>query len=176
MQKVKLILLSAWVLVFSCAQKPVPGHESLKWLQLDEAVNNRKILNKPLLIDLYTDWCGWCKVMDKKTYTNAKVIEYISEHFYPVKINAESKEAFHWNGTVYNFNTAYKSNDFAIYLTKGRLAFPTTVIIPSDGSEPQAIPGYLEPKDLELIVKYFGEGAYGKMPFQDFQKQFSASW
>ena len=41
---------------------------------------------------------------------------------------------------------------------------------------PQAIPGYLEPKDFEMIVKYFGEGQYGKMPFQEYQKSFKASW
>jgi thioredoxin-related protein len=63
-----------------------------------------------------------------------------------------------------------------VYITQGRLEFPTTVVIPTDGSEPQAIPGYLETKDFELIAKYFGEGGYGKIPFEKFQKEFKASW
>jgi uncharacterized protein YyaL (SSP411 family) len=53
---------------------------------------------RPILIDLYTDWCGWCKVMDKKTYTNKKVIEYLQDKFYPVKLDAETRERITWNG------------------------------------------------------------------------------
>jgi thioredoxin-related protein len=114
--------------------------------------------------------------MDKKTYSNKKVAQYIQDKFYPVKVNAESRETFTWNGKTYHFNSSYRTNEFAVYVTKGRLEFPTTIIIPVDSNEPQAIPGYLEPKDLELVVKYFGEGGYGKVSFDEFQKNFKASW
>jgi thioredoxin-related protein len=175
MQKLKLIFLSSWVVIFSCAQKPDMSHEKLKWMNLSDAAASLEKEKRPVLIDLYTDWCGWCKVMDKKTYSNQQVAEYLQEKFYPVKVNAESRDAIVWNGKTYRFNSSYRSNEFAVYITQGRLEFPTTVIIPADG-EPQAIPGYLEPKDLELVVKYFGEGGYGKIPFQDFQKNFKSTW
>ena len=128
-----------------------------------------------ILIDLYTDWCGWCKVMDKKTYSDKHVNEYLQAKFYAVRVDAESKHEITWNGKTYSFNANARTNDFAIWLTNGQLSYPTTVIIPPDG-EPQAIPGYLAPNEFELIVKYFGEGNYGKVPFQDFQKSFKSSW
>jgi len=176
MQKGKLLFLSAWVIIFSCAQTPAPSGDHLKWMNLIDATENLQKEKRPVLIDLYTDWCGWCKIMEKKTYSNKQVMQYVEGKFYPVRINAESRETITWNGKAYAFNPNYRANDFALYVTQGRLEFPTTVIIPPDGSGPQAIPGYLDPKDFELIVKYFGEGSYGKISFEEFRKNFKSTW
>jgi thioredoxin-related protein len=176
MHKGKLLLLSVGALIFSCAHKPATSIDHLKWMSLSEASSSLQKEKKPVLVDLYTDWCGWCKMMDKKTYSNQQVANYLQDKFYPVKVNAESKDVISWNGKSYRFNPDYRSNEFAVYVTQGHLSFPTTVIFPVDGSEPQAIPGYLEPKDLELILKYFAEGGYGKIPFDEYQKNFKPSW
>lgn len=176
MQTLKLLVLFGWISIFSCAQQTATTEEKVKWMTLEQAVDNLKKEKRPILIDLYTDWCGWCKVMDKKTYSNKKVGEYLQQKFYPVKLNAETRQSIDWNGKKYNFQSRYKTNEFALFLTGGQLSYPTTVIIPTDGSGPQAIPGFLEPKDLELVVKYFAEGGYGKTPFQQYQKNFKPSW
>ncbi|MEP6726003.1 MAG: thioredoxin family protein [Bacteroidota bacterium] len=176
MHKVTLSIIMAFVLFFSSADRPVAKAEKLKWMTLKEAQEAMQKEKRPILIDLYTDWCGWCKVMDKKTYTNPKVIAYLQQNFYPVKLNAETRDAVSWNDKTYNFNSANRTNDFAVFLTYGRLSYPTTVIIPMDNSGPQPVPGYLEPKDLELIVRYFGDGKYGKQPFEEYQKAFKSEW
>lgn len=175
------------ILIFFCSLIGLPAkvktsgnataqEEHIQWMNLNEAAAGLQNQKKAVLIDLYTDWCSWCKVMDKKTYSNKNVQQYIQEKFYAVKVNAESKEALIWAGKTYQYNRNYKVNDFAVFITRGQLSFPTTIIIPADGSEPQAIPGYLETKDFELIAKYFGEGGYGKIPFDKYQKEFKPTW
>jgi Highly conserved protein containing a thioredoxin domain len=175
MQSLKLTVLFGWLTIFSCAQKPAAQTEKLAWMTLDQAAASMKKEKRPILIDLYTDWCGWCKVMDKKTYSNKNVSAYLKQKFYPVKLDAEQKKAITWNGKTYDYNSNYKTHNFAVYLTNGQLSYPTTVIIPVNG-DPQAIPGYLTPPELELIVKYFGEGKYGKLSFDEYQKSFKSQW
>jgi thioredoxin-related protein len=147
----------------------------ITWMNLEEAAGKLQKEQRPILIDLYTTWCGWCRQMDKKTYSNKQVAAYVQEKFYPVKLDAETRAVLNWKGKEYRFNAGYRSNEFAVYLTHGQLEFPTTIIIPP-GGEPQAIPGYMEPKELELLVKYFGEGKYDKVSFDEYQKSFRPSW
>ena len=153
-----------------------PKNEKLKWLTLAEAEAKITSQKKAILIDLYTDWCGWCKVMDKNTYTNANVVQYIHDNFYPVKLNAETREVLNWRGKEFKYNDNYRVHDYAILLTGGQLSYPSTVILPADGSAPQVIPGYLKTPDMELILKYFGEGHYGKTPFETYRRDFTQTW
>lgn len=152
------------------------ARKDMAWISLAEAENAASNAPRPVLIDLYTDWCGWCKQMDKKTYKNEKVIRYLQDKYYSVKLDAETKQSMYWKGKEYKFNGQYKTNEIALFFTGGQLSYPTTVIIPAPGEDPQPIPGYLEPKDLELIVKYFGDGAYKTENFPSYQKKFKGSW
>ena len=161
------------VLVLSGAGRRPAG--SMTWMTVGQAADKLQQEKRPVLIDLYTTWCGWCRQMDRKTYSNKQVEEYLEEKFYCVKVDAETRAAITWDGRTYAYNPQYRSNEFALFLTHGRLEFPTTIII-VPGEAPQAIPGYLEPKDLELLVKYFGEGAYKTQGFDAYQKSFKASW
>ena len=177
MQKLILTLISSWLMVQPLiSDKNLIKKEQLHWMTLQEAETAMLKERRPMLIDLYTSWCGWCKVMDKKTYSNKQVIDYVQDKFYPVRINAETQENLNWGNKLYGFNSQYRANDLAVYLTYGQLSFPTTVFIPTDGSGPQPIAGYQNPRDFELIVKYFGEGRYGKESFEQYQQAFKASW
>jgi thioredoxin-related protein len=176
MQKVPflifILLLTAGISSF---QQNTPK-EKLQWLSLQEAEQKSKTEPRPILIDLYTDWCGWCKVMDKKTYTNQKLIQYLNQKFYVVKLNAETRAEIIWRGKSYNFHPTYKTNEIALELTNGELAYPTTVILPIDNSTPQPIAGMLEVEEMEMIAKYFGENKYGSVSFDDYAKNFKPSW
>jgi len=148
---------------------------SVSWMTLDEAAGKLQQEKRPVLIDLYTSWCGWCKEMDRKTYSSKKVAAYLEEKFYTVKVDAETHDVITWQGRTFAYNPQYRSNMFALYLTHGRLEFPTTIIIPP-GQEPQAIPGFMEPGELEAVVRYFGDGAYKTQGFDAYMKDFKKTW
>jgi uncharacterized protein YyaL (SSP411 family) len=152
-----------------------PDGKPITWLTIDEAAARLQQEKKPILIDLYTTWCGWCKQMDRRTYSNKHVAEYLSDKFITVRLDAETHQTITWGGKTYPFDPEYRCNMFAVYLAHGRLEFPTTIII-APGEEPQAIPGFMGPKDFEPLVKYFGEGAYHTTGFDVYQKSFRPSW
>ena len=174
-KKVVFALIACWF-IFSFAKVNPSTKEKINWLSIDELNLKLKTESKPVLIDLFTNWCYWCKVMDKKTYNNPKVISYINKHFYALKLNAETKEAIVWNNKDYQYNSQSKLNDFTMYVTQGDVGFPTTVIFPEVEKQPASVPGFMEPKDIESILKYFGEGNYKTQNFKEFSANFKSTW
>ena len=175
MQKVtKYFILAAVVLCIS-SFKPVTG-EKVKWLTVTELQAAFSKRPKPILIDVYTDWCGWCKVMDRETYSNDKVAAYVNENYYAVKLNAERKDSVLWAGKKFGYNHDNRVNYLAVYLLGGQMSYPTTVFMPSLNDRPAPLAGYLKPKEIEAPLKYFGDGAYRDKNFPEFMKTFTNNW
>jgi thioredoxin-related protein len=148
----------------------------IKWMDFDEAQAKMKVEPKKVFVDIYTTWCGWCKVMDKKTFANKYVIEYMNENFYCIKYNAETKSEIEFMGKKYAYNQKYKANDLAIELMKGQLSFPTSIFFDENFVNGQPIPGYLDVAKMEMTAKYIGENNHKKMPWNKYQEEFKASW
>ena len=176
MDKKAVFALVTCLFVFSFAKVKQIEKEKINWISIEEANLKMKTDPRPVMIDLYKNWCYWCKVMDKKTYTNSKVISYINSHFYAVKVNAETKDILKWDNKEYDYNPGNKVNDFALYATGGELAFPNTIIFQKIQSQPASVPGFMEPKEMEVILKYFGEGAYKTQNFAEYSANFKATW
>ena len=130
----------------------------IKWLTIEQADSLFDKNPKPMLIDVYTDWCGWCKYMMKTTFANKGIAGYINTNFYPVRFNAETFDTITYRGKMYtNPGKGVKSkHDFAKYLLNGRFSFPTIVYTDRKRNLYQ-IPGYMEIKDIEPLLVYFSE-------------------
>ena len=175
MKKAVAILFTCWF-TFSSAKVSLKEKEKINWISIEELHLKSASESKPVLIDLYTSWCYWCKVMDKKTYNNDKVVAYINDHFYAVKLNAETKSTVIWNKKYYNYSESNNLNEFTLYVTQGQPGFPTTTIFPDIKGNPSSIPGFMEPKEIEPVLKYFGEGNYKTQTFNEFLANFKKTW
>ena len=81
----------------------VNAQEKIKWMKFEEAVAANAKDPKMILVDVYTDWCGWCKKMDNETFTDPKVVAHLKENFYAVKLNAENtNRKFDFMGKTYS--------------------------------------------------------------------------
>lgn len=175
MQKVATFIISLVIIIGIVSFVP-KNKEKVQWLTVAELQTAYAKNPKPILVDVYTSWCGWCKVMERETYAKDDVAAYINEKYYAVKLDAESKDNFEWNGKQYGYKPEYKSNELAVYLLYGQMSYPTTVFLSALDAQPAPLAGYLKPKELEPPLKFFGDGAYKTMNFPDFMKGFTPSW
>jgi thioredoxin-related protein len=148
---------------------------TVKWYTLQEAEKLSKESFRPLFIDTYTDWCGWCKRMDQETFTNTVIAGILNSKFYPVKFNAEGKEAINFFGqTFINDGKAGKAHQLAVALLNGQLSYPTVVFMTrqNDKFQVSPVPGFRQPKEMEILLSYFVDRAFETQSWEDFQKTF----
>lgn len=139
-----------------------PAAEKINWVSLEQADKLNREAPKKTFVDLYTYWCGWCKVMDKNTFAHPRIVSLMNKHFYAVKFNAEQREDVKLGDRVWKFNQGSgRRGTHQAALELGRtprgMSYPTTVLLDESFNKIQAIPGYLDPHIMEKILVYFGE-------------------
>jgi thioredoxin-related protein len=152
------------------------GLTTVKWYTIQEAERLFKKEPRPIFIDTYTDWCGWCKKMDRETFTNTVISDILNNKFYPVKFNAESKDSIVFFGQIYiNDGNSGKAHQLALALLNGQLSYPTVVFFFSQKDGKPAvmpIPGFREAKDMEVLLSFFVDKAYDNQTWEAYQKSF----
>lgn len=147
MKKSILLVLFALTTLVSNAQE-------IKWMSMKDALTAQKKNKKPIFIDAYTVWCGPCKMLDKNTFSDEKVVKAINEKYNAVKFNAEGDEEIQFHGKLYknpNYQEARKNSRNGMHEFTGFLqvpGYPTMVVINSDGKIQKSIVGYNTPADL----------------------------
>ena len=186
MKKVKIIsaiflagiILSGFIfLQTNSAPKPEEEGEKIKWHTFQEAVELSKKEKKKVFIDVYTQWCGWCKVMEKNTFTNPVIAKYVNEKYYAVRLDAEMKDTVVFNNYSFvnpNPSVPRSTHQLASSLLSNKLSYPTTVYLDENFNMLTQVPGYLQPNQLEPILKYFGDNVYPTVKWDDYQKNFKS--
>lgn len=153
----------------------VSAQNKIKWNTWDEALEKSKKVKKKIFVDIYTDWCGWCKKLDHSTFAENHIAKYINENYYPVKFNAEMKESVILKGVEYKYvNSGRRGyHELAAYLMQGKMSYPTGVFLDEDYNLIQAIPGFQDVDKFEMIIAFFGTNSHKSVPWNKFMSQYN---
>lgn len=154
------------------------GEGPVNWITIEQAIEKSKTAKKPIFIDVYTTWCGWCKVMDKNTFSDPLVAKVLNDQFYAVKFDGEQKEDVVFNGTTYKYvgDGSRGYHQLAAALLSNQLSYPTVVFLDENFNLLLPLPGYRKAPEFLPIATYIGEGHFKKMAWQDFEKQFKSPY
>jgi len=165
----RMILPAAFALslLCSCFAALPASAGGPEWRGWNEGLAQARSAQKPVIVDVYTDWCGWCRRMDRDVYASAEVTDYLRQRFVTIKINAESPEAADYEG---------KHTDSRGIAQRFRISgYPTTVFLRANGEHMANVPGYVPADKFLLLLRYVAEGhADRNEPFTEFEKSVQA--
>lgn len=137
------------------------------WRDFGSALTEAKSSGKIIVADVYTDWCGWCRRMDRDTYSKPDVKAYLGQSFVPVRLNAEADTRVHYAGGDYT----YRELAAGFHVT----GYPSTIFLAPDGKHLATAPGYMKAEDFLSVLRYFGDGHYKSQTFQQYEDALEAA-
>lgn len=167
-----LILLIAFTGNISLAQEK--DKNGINWVSVNDLPALQAKEKRKVMVDVYTSWCGPCKMMMKNTFTDKFIIRYINENYYAVKFNAEGNDTIDFQGKTFknpNFDPAKTrgrngTHEFAaIAAVDGRLAYPTLVFLDEGLNMIGPLQGYRQPDQLLPFLEFFENEIYKKNKF-----------
>ncbi len=144
--------------------------QKVEWLTMEEAQERFDEEPRMIFVDVYTNWCGWCRRMTNETFSHPVIAEILNTHFYPVKLNAEQEEPIVFRGVTYendNIGQRRATHNFAIALLQGRMSYPSVVFFDDNMQLITALPGFRPPKGMEAVLAFFKTDAYKENPDLD---------
>ena len=166
-----LLILSTSSLI---AQENKP---QIEWISFEEAEKRMAEEPRKVLVDVYTKWCGPCKMMNKTTFQDSTVVEYINKNYYPIKFDAEGPETVEFKRSVfknegYNPDKAGRNSTHdltrAIAPVNGRIAYPTIVYMNEDFQIVTPVQGFQKTPQIMPILSFIAEEAYKTQTFQEY--------
>jgi len=156
--------------------------EKVKWMTIEEALAQNENEPRKIIIDFYTDWCGWCKRMEKTTFNHPQIAKYINKNFYAVKFDAEGNKPVTYQDLEYKPTKSKRpgriggTHEFAYYMAnnKGSMGYPTIVFLDEESKKITFVSSYLKPTELDPILKYIKDDHYEKTEWGIFKSTFKS--
>ena len=158
--KIKLTIVLGFLCLSLFAQ--TEEQATINWMSWEEATKLNEVEKKKIFVDIYTNWCHWCKEMDKSTFKNPEVVKIMNEHFYAVKLNAEQKESIHFNNHTFEFRASGKrgAHELAIALLDNNMGYPSFVFLDEAFQRIMLSPGFKKPPKLLKELSFAKDEAY----------------
>lgn len=175
-------LLFGIVLIITVSMRPAPrAYEgTVKWMTFEEAVAQSEKTKKKIFIDVYTDWCGWCKVMDRNTFSDPIVAKLLNEEFYAVKFNAEQTEDVVFRGHTFKFVPSGRNgyHQLAASLLNNQLSYPTVVFLDEDFGMITPLAGYRKADEFHKYLTWVSDEHYkkGQNGWSEFEKDYKSPY
>lgn len=164
------------VIVFVCVFLSISSfsQNKIRWMTWEEVLAKNEKTPRKIFVDVYTEWCTWCKKMDASTFSEDKLAKYINENYYPVKFDAQFKEPINFNGQTFSFVKSFKGgyHELAAYLLQGKMSYPTLVFLDENLQVIQAIQGFQGSLEFEMIITFFGGDFYKTTPWRKYTRNF----
>lgn len=156
-----LVVLGVSAMSLNAATTSGPG-DGIKWMSWQEAAQLSKTHPKKIFVDVYTDWCGWCKRMDASTFQDPEVVKYVNDNFYAVKLNAEMKDDIEFKDHVFKWVQTGRNgiHTLAYSLLEGRMSYPSFVTLNESYDRIAIMPGYKQPAQLLQELKFAADEVY----------------
>lgn len=163
-----------WTLSLLLLSLTISYSQEINWLTWEEVEEKMHEQPKKIMVDVYTEWCGWCKKMDASTFQNPELIKYINENFYAIKFDAEYTGPITINNTEYNFVKAGRKgyHELAAKILRGKLSYPSLVFLDYNMKVIQPIPGYRDALTLDMILHYFHEDHHKTTPWKKYANKY----
>jgi thioredoxin-related protein len=164
LKRLAMVVFTLAVIVSGCGDRePVDkGAVANEWLPFDTGIARAIKENKPVVIDFYTSWCKWCKVMDERTFSKPEIQRYLAENFVSIRINAESKtDRFTYDGKTFT----------PVQLTRhfGVRGFPSLAYLDKEGKLITIVPGFIPPETFLPFLRYIKKECYSQqISFEEF--------
>ncbi len=175
MKKVLIISISSLLTIgYSFTNKKVST--KVKWYTWEQAVIANKTKKKKMFVDVFTQWCGWCKVMDRETFENDSIANYLNDNFYPIKLDAEQKDSIVFGGNTFIHVTPENGggrngiHTLAYSLLDGKMSYPTVVYLTQDFERVMISPGYKQVPQLYKELIYTAEDRYKTQTWEEYNK------
>lgn len=134
-----------------------------KWTAYGDALKKAEGSDRILVVDVYTNWCSWCKKMDRDVYGDPAVRAVLNQHFIAAKLNAESTTTHAVGGQSRSERDIAKSF--------GVTGYPTTLFLTAAGDPITVLPGYVPKETFLLVLEYIHTRSYERQSWEEFQNQ-----